>query len=72
MSGIAEATFANIVRIGTRALRRLSYEQIGKKSEAISATFVAIGVISVEIFVIDAATCATIGRIAGKLAAINR
>jgi hypothetical protein len=66
--GIAEAMSANIVRIGARALRRLSYEQIGRKSAAIRASFAPIAAISVEIFVVDAATCATIGRIAGKLA----
>jgi hypothetical protein len=66
MSGIGEVMFANIVRIKARELRRLSYEQIGRKSEAITATFVAIIAISMEMFVIDAVTCATIGRIAGE------
>ena len=61
-----EVMFANIARIRARELRKLSFEQIARKSEAIPATFVPITAISVEMLVIDAVTCATIGRIAGK------
>jgi hypothetical protein len=71
MSEIAEVTSANFVRTSARARRRLNYEQIGRSSESIRATSVAIAVISVQTFVIDEATCATSGKIAGRRGTIN-
>ena len=68
MSGIAEATSVNIARTSARALRRLSYAQIGRHSESIPATSGAIAVTFVETFVIDVATFATTGKIDDQLA----
>jgi len=71
MSATAEVMCGSIVRIGARAHHKQSCGLIGRKSEAIPATFAVIAATYMEIIAIGVVTSEIIGTIAAKHGGIS-